>query len=245
MDWTLEVVILPVSDIEASIAFYRDKVGFDLDHDTTNEHMHVAQLTPRGSGCSIVLGDLPGPPRDDPGLDPRPPVVRRRCGDRPPGADGSRRRVQRDHRVRSARRRHVLRLQRPRRQHLGRPAAQGPRREAADPATSTAPASAKASSSDAIARHGPMADLPVRPRDHRSVPDDRRRRRSTPSGSRTDRRRTTSSRRSAPSRRRSSPGSATRRSPRCRASPRGGAPSAPSASTRPPTARRPRRSSGG
>ena len=59
MDWTLEVVILPVSDIEASIAFYRDKVGFDLDHDTTNEHMHVAQLTPRGSGCSIVLGDLP------------------------------------------------------------------------------------------------------------------------------------------------------------------------------------------
>ena len=59
MDWTLEVVILPVSDIDAAIAFYRDKVGFELDHDTTNEHMHVAQLTPRGSGCSIVVGDLP------------------------------------------------------------------------------------------------------------------------------------------------------------------------------------------
>ena len=59
MDWTLEVVVLPVSDIEAAIAFYRDKVGFDLDHDTTNEFMHVAQLTPRGSGCSIVVGDLP------------------------------------------------------------------------------------------------------------------------------------------------------------------------------------------
>jgi len=59
MDWTLEVVILPVSDIDAAIAFYRDKVGFTLDHDTTNEHMHVAQLTPRGSGCSIVVGDLP------------------------------------------------------------------------------------------------------------------------------------------------------------------------------------------
>ena len=59
MDWTLEVVILPVSDIDRSIAFYRDQVGFDLDHDTTNEHMHVAQLTPRGSGCSIVVGDLP------------------------------------------------------------------------------------------------------------------------------------------------------------------------------------------
>ena len=59
MDWTLEVVILPVSDIDRSIAFYRDKVGFALDHDTKNEHMHVVQLTPRGSGCSIVFGDLP------------------------------------------------------------------------------------------------------------------------------------------------------------------------------------------
>ena len=59
MDWTLEVVVLPVSDIDAAIAFYRDRVGFDLDHDTRTEHMHVAQLTPRGSGCSIVVGDLP------------------------------------------------------------------------------------------------------------------------------------------------------------------------------------------
>jgi len=59
MDWTLEVVILPVSDIDAAIEFYRDKVGFELDHDTTNEHMHVVQLTPPGSRCSIVFGDLP------------------------------------------------------------------------------------------------------------------------------------------------------------------------------------------
>ena len=59
MDWTLEVVILPVSDIDRAVAFYRDQVGFELDHDTTNEHMHVVQLTPRGSGCSIVFGDLP------------------------------------------------------------------------------------------------------------------------------------------------------------------------------------------
>ena len=59
MDWTLEVVIVPVSDIDRSIAFYRDQVGFDLDHDTKNEQMHVVQLTPRGSGCSIVFGDLP------------------------------------------------------------------------------------------------------------------------------------------------------------------------------------------
>ena len=59
MDWTLEVVILPVSDIDRAVEFYRDKVGFNLDHDTRNEHMHVVQLTPRGSGCSIVIGDLP------------------------------------------------------------------------------------------------------------------------------------------------------------------------------------------
>jgi predicted enzyme related to lactoylglutathione lyase len=59
MDWTLEVVILPVSDIDRSVQFYRDQVGFDLDHDTTTEQMHVVQLTPKGSGCSIVFGDLP------------------------------------------------------------------------------------------------------------------------------------------------------------------------------------------
>jgi len=59
MDWTLEVVILPVSDIERAIEFYHDKVGFELDHDTRTEQMHVVQLKPRGSGCSIVFGDLP------------------------------------------------------------------------------------------------------------------------------------------------------------------------------------------
>lgn len=59
MDWTLEVVVLPVSDIGRAVAFYRDQVGFHLDHDTTNEWMHVVQLTPPGSGCSIVFGDLP------------------------------------------------------------------------------------------------------------------------------------------------------------------------------------------
>jgi catechol 2,3-dioxygenase-like lactoylglutathione lyase family enzyme len=59
MDWTLEVVVVPVSDIGRAVEFYRDKVGFHLDHDTQNEHMHVVQLTPQGSGCSIVIGDLP------------------------------------------------------------------------------------------------------------------------------------------------------------------------------------------
>lgn len=67
MKWTLEVVVLPVSDIDRSVAFYRDKVGFHLDHDTTNEHMHVVQLTPPGSGCSIVIGDLPSQRRMEPG----------------------------------------------------------------------------------------------------------------------------------------------------------------------------------
>jgi catechol 2,3-dioxygenase-like lactoylglutathione lyase family enzyme len=67
MDWALEVVVLPVSDIDRSIAFYRDKLGFHLDHDTRNEHMHVVQLTPPGSGCSIVFGDLPAQTQMAPG----------------------------------------------------------------------------------------------------------------------------------------------------------------------------------
>jgi catechol 2,3-dioxygenase-like lactoylglutathione lyase family enzyme len=67
MDWTLEVVVLPVSDLARSIEFYRDKVGFELDHETENEHMHVAQLTPRGSGCSIVIGNLPSQNEMEPG----------------------------------------------------------------------------------------------------------------------------------------------------------------------------------
>jgi catechol 2,3-dioxygenase-like lactoylglutathione lyase family enzyme len=67
MDWTLEVVVLPDSDIDRSIAFYCDQIGFHLDHDTQNEHMHVVQLTPPGSGCSIVFGDLPAQTEMEPG----------------------------------------------------------------------------------------------------------------------------------------------------------------------------------
>lgn len=67
MDWTLEVVVLPVSDIDRSVAFYRDRLRFHLDHDTKNEHMHVVQLTPPGSGCSIVFGDLPSQNQMEPG----------------------------------------------------------------------------------------------------------------------------------------------------------------------------------
>ena len=67
MDWTLEVIVLPVSDIPRSIKFYRDQVGFKLDHHTRNEHMEVVQLTPPGSGCSIVFGSLPSQNNMEPG----------------------------------------------------------------------------------------------------------------------------------------------------------------------------------
>jgi catechol 2,3-dioxygenase-like lactoylglutathione lyase family enzyme len=56
MDFLLEVVQVPVSDVDRAKAFYADKVGFEVDHDTRGEGMRVVQLTPPGSGCSIVLG---------------------------------------------------------------------------------------------------------------------------------------------------------------------------------------------
>jgi catechol 2,3-dioxygenase-like lactoylglutathione lyase family enzyme len=57
VNWTLEVVVVPVSDIDRAKAFYADQLGFTLDHDTViNENMRVVQLTPPGSGCSIVIG---------------------------------------------------------------------------------------------------------------------------------------------------------------------------------------------
>lgn len=56
MDWTLEVVQVPVSDLDRAVSFYRDQLGFVLDHRTTTDQMDFAQLTPPGSGCSIVLG---------------------------------------------------------------------------------------------------------------------------------------------------------------------------------------------
>ena len=57
MNWTLEVVVVPVTDIDRAKAFYADQLGFHLDHDTViNEQVRVVQLTPPGSGCSIVIG---------------------------------------------------------------------------------------------------------------------------------------------------------------------------------------------
>jgi catechol 2,3-dioxygenase-like lactoylglutathione lyase family enzyme len=56
VDWKLEVVVVPVSDVDRAKSFYADRVGFVLDHDTTNGPMRAVQLTPPGSGCSIVIG---------------------------------------------------------------------------------------------------------------------------------------------------------------------------------------------
>jgi predicted enzyme related to lactoylglutathione lyase len=57
MEMRLEVVPLPVVDVDASIAFYLNKVGFVLDHDVSpGNGMRVVQLTPPGSACSIVFG---------------------------------------------------------------------------------------------------------------------------------------------------------------------------------------------
>ncbi len=53
----LELVPIPVTDIDRAKAFYVDKVGFHLDHDTyPSENVRVVQLTPPGSACSMVMG---------------------------------------------------------------------------------------------------------------------------------------------------------------------------------------------
>jgi predicted enzyme related to lactoylglutathione lyase len=57
VDWKLELVAVPVSDVDRAKAFYAEKVGFNPDHDfTVSDEMRFVQLTPPGSGCSIALG---------------------------------------------------------------------------------------------------------------------------------------------------------------------------------------------
>jgi catechol 2,3-dioxygenase-like lactoylglutathione lyase family enzyme len=57
MDWKLELVAVPVSDVDRAKAFYTDKVGFNADHDQqVNEALRFVQLTPPGSACSIYIG---------------------------------------------------------------------------------------------------------------------------------------------------------------------------------------------
>jgi predicted enzyme related to lactoylglutathione lyase len=57
MDWKLELVAIPVTDVDRAKAFYVDQVGFNADHDhTVSDDMRFVQLTPPGSACSISLG---------------------------------------------------------------------------------------------------------------------------------------------------------------------------------------------
>jgi catechol 2,3-dioxygenase-like lactoylglutathione lyase family enzyme len=57
MDMKLELVAVPVTDVDRAIAFYAEKVGFNLDQDNkVNETLRFVQLTPPGSACSIAIG---------------------------------------------------------------------------------------------------------------------------------------------------------------------------------------------
>ena len=57
MDWKIELIAVPVSDVERAKSFYVDQVGFNLDHDhTVNDDLRFIQLTPPGSACSITIG---------------------------------------------------------------------------------------------------------------------------------------------------------------------------------------------
>ncbi len=68
MDMRLEVVVVPVSDVDRAKAFYSEKVGFNVDVDTTpNEDLRVVQMTPPGSACSISMVKGPGAPDMEPG----------------------------------------------------------------------------------------------------------------------------------------------------------------------------------
>jgi predicted enzyme related to lactoylglutathione lyase len=57
MDWKLELIAIPVSDVDRAKAFYNEKVGFNADHDhMVRDEIRFVQLTPPGSACSIALG---------------------------------------------------------------------------------------------------------------------------------------------------------------------------------------------
>ena len=57
MDWKLELVSVPVSDVDRAKAFYTDKIGFVADHDhRVTDELRFVQLTPPGSACSIAIG---------------------------------------------------------------------------------------------------------------------------------------------------------------------------------------------
>ena len=57
MEWKLELVAVPVSDVDRARAFYADQAGFNLDHDhVVSDEIRFVQLTPPGSACSIAIG---------------------------------------------------------------------------------------------------------------------------------------------------------------------------------------------
>jgi catechol 2,3-dioxygenase-like lactoylglutathione lyase family enzyme len=57
MDWKIELVAIPVADVDRAKAFYVDQVGFSADHDyQVSDTLRFVQLTPPGSACSIVMG---------------------------------------------------------------------------------------------------------------------------------------------------------------------------------------------
>jgi predicted enzyme related to lactoylglutathione lyase len=57
VDWKLELVAIPVSDVDRAKAFYTEQIGFNADHDhTVTEQIRFVQLTPVGSACSIAIG---------------------------------------------------------------------------------------------------------------------------------------------------------------------------------------------
>jgi predicted enzyme related to lactoylglutathione lyase len=57
VDWKLEVVSMPVTDVDRAKTFYVEQAGFDADHDhTVSDELRFVQLTPPGSACSIALG---------------------------------------------------------------------------------------------------------------------------------------------------------------------------------------------
>jgi predicted enzyme related to lactoylglutathione lyase len=58
MDWRLELIAIPVTDVDRAKRFYTDGVGFNADHDhQVNENLRFVQLTPPGSACSITIGN--------------------------------------------------------------------------------------------------------------------------------------------------------------------------------------------
>ncbi|MGZ4501036.1 MAG: glyoxalase superfamily protein [Nocardioidaceae bacterium] len=62
MDWKIELIAVPVSDIDKAKEFYVDTIGFTLDHDhTVSEAVRFVQVTPPGSACSIMLDGGIGP----------------------------------------------------------------------------------------------------------------------------------------------------------------------------------------